>query len=138
MLWINRVKIKMNDKLISGIIYSTFDEKRGPIPKIVIPKDIKIELQGIASLKSVGIMAGEKNKVPESLSIIPFPSYEMKGLIKILEIRDENRRGGVYYNSITLLYREHNDLIFYKYIKNFDEIFSSNSINLFAVSEKIS
>lgn len=126
----------MDEKLISGIIYSTFDEKRGPIPKIVIPKDIKIELQGIASLKSVGIMAGEKNKVPESLSIIPFPSHEMKGLIKILEIRDENRRGGVYYNSITLLYREHNDLIFYKYIKNFDEIFTETAHKLIALEEK--
>ncbi|TFF90601.1 MAG: GTP-binding protein [Promethearchaeota archaeon] len=126
----------MDEKLISGIIYSTFDEERGPIPKIVIPADIEIQLQGAASLKSVGIMAGERNKVPESLAIIPFPSYEMKGLIKILEIRDKGRRGGVNYNSITVLFSEHNDPIFYKYFNNFDQLFAETAEKLIELEEK--
>ncbi|MBD3230558.1 MAG: GTP-binding protein [Candidatus Lokiarchaeota archaeon] len=125
----------MDDRLISGIIYSTFDEIKGPMAKIVIPEDIEIELQGVASLKSVGIMAGEKNKAPESLAIIPFPSYGMKGIIKIMEIMNKERRGGIIYNSITVLFPEQDDLIFYKYINNFDEIFSEAAEELIQLEE---
>jgi small GTP-binding protein len=113
----------MDESFIKGIVYSQFNEKFGPTATVWIPSTLSNQVKDLVSMKSISIMAGEGGKVPKSLTIVPFPSINMKGLIKSFEIKDEKRRGGFIDSALTLLFSEVNDLIFYKYITNFNVIF---------------
>ena len=114
----------MQKDLIKGIIYSQFDEKAGPIAKIWLPEEISSKVKNLISLKSINILSGETGKIPESLAVIPFPSLNLKGLVKYIEIPSVNVRGKVIDSSLTLLFDEVDDLIFYRYMKNFETVFN--------------
>jgi small GTP-binding protein len=120
----------MQKDLVKGIIYSQFDEKAGPIAKICIPEELSLKIKNLISLKSINILAGETGAIPISLAIIPFPSLNLKGIVKYMEIPDMNRRGKAIDSSLTLLFDEVDDLIFYKYIKNFESVFKDTANNL--------
>ncbi|MHA1263863.1 MAG: Rab family GTPase [Candidatus Helarchaeota archaeon] len=111
------------ESLIKGIVFSKFDEKKGPIPVAWHPATLPLELREVVSLKSINILAGEKGMVPKSLALIPFPLYNIKGIIKTIEIPDWKHRGGHVDSSITLLFDAADDLIFYKYLKYFEPVF---------------
>ncbi|HUX98145.1 MAG TPA: Rab family GTPase [Candidatus Deferrimicrobium sp.] len=123
-------------ELIKGIIYSQFDDKAGPIPIVWVPSNISDELKNLISLKTINILAGDSEEIPESLAFIPFPSLNLKGLVKFIEIQDETRRGRTIDSSITLLFDEADDLIFYKYIKNFETIFADIAKKIINLAEK--
>ncbi|MHA1144931.1 MAG: Rab family GTPase [Candidatus Helarchaeota archaeon] len=110
----------MTEDLIVGIIYSQFDEIYGPTPVSWYPPDMSKELRNLVSLKSINMLTGEHGLVPESLAFLPFPSFAMGGLIKSIELKDETKRGGSIDSSITILFKEAHDPIFYKYFKNFE------------------
>ncbi len=59
--------------------------------------------------------------------MIPFPSQNQKALIKTIEIQDKTHRGGIIDSSLTLLFDEAHDLIFYKYIDKFRHIFDTTT-----------
>ncbi|MFX1294536.1 MAG: Rab family GTPase [Promethearchaeota archaeon] len=60
----------------------------------------------------------------------------MKGLIRCFEIKDRKERGAVAICSITLLFREANDPIFYKHIDNFEAIFEETINTILRIPEK--
>lgn len=125
-------------KLITGVIYSQFNEKVGPQAIAWYPEELPRKIQNLISLKTVAIMMGEDKSITKSLAILPFPSINLKGLVKLMEIDDESKRGGVIESSITLLFDEKYDSIFYKYIDSFNDIFNEITqkiIELKAVSE---
>ena len=62
-----------------------------------------------------------------SLVILPFPSLNSKGLIKYIKWDDPTRRGGIGQAALTLLFREINDVIFYKYMSYLDTPFEEAS-----------
>ncbi len=115
--------IAIEHEIIAGIIYSQFHSKIGPTAIAWIPSELSIEIREYVSLKSINILLGEHGTVPKSLSNIPFPSIDLKGLVKCFEIKDLMQRGGAIDCSITLLFNESNDPIFYKHLDNFDVIF---------------
>lgn len=80
-------------------------------------------------------MSGEDGLVPKSLAIIPFPSQKLKGIVKALEIRDLNRRGGAIDSSIAVLFNEANDVIFYKNIDFFEALFDAAASNIIELVE---
>ncbi|NVM54233.1 MAG: GTP-binding protein [Candidatus Helarchaeota archaeon] len=121
---------------IKGIIYSQFDEKAGPRALIWIPPDLPEKVQDLISLKTINILAGENGVIPESLAVVPFPSIKLKGLVKYMEIKDPIRRGKAIDSSITLLFDEVDDLIFYKYIKNFEDLCSKTVKEIVKLEEK--
>jgi small GTP-binding protein len=123
------------DDLIKGIVYSQFNEKFGPTAIVWIPPILSNQVKDLISMKSISIMAGEGGKVPTSLTIVPFPSINLKGLIKSFEIRNERRRGGLIDSAITLLFSEANDLIFYKYITNFEAVFNESATAIAKLEE---
>jgi small GTP-binding protein len=120
----------MQKDLIKGIIYSQFDEKAGPIAKIWIPDELSLKIRNLISLKSINILAGETGAIPVSLAIIPFPSLNLKGVVKYMEIPDMTKRGKVVDSSLTLLFDEADDPIFYKYVKSFESVFKETATNL--------
>jgi len=125
----------MQKDLVKGVVYSQFNEKTGPEAVAWDPNDVEIEVRDLVSMKSINMLAGEGGLVPESLAILPFPSKKLKGLIKALEIKDKTRRGGAIDSSLTLLFDEADDIIFYKYIDNFDKIFNQSVTTIKALYE---
>jgi Ras-related protein Rab-6A len=125
----------MDESLIKGIIYSQFNEKFGPTAIGWVPPTLSEQIKDLISMKSISIMTGEGGKIPKSLTIVPFPSINLKGLIKSFEIKDERRRGGATDCSITLLFSEVNDLIFYKYITNFEDILEESANKIVKLEE---
>ena len=119
----------MEAKLIKGILYTELDEELGPNPFVWlgdVPQASRIHI----SVKTITVLSGEQGLIPESLVILPFPSLNLKGLIKYIKWKDEARRGGIGQGAITLLFKESDDVIFYKYLNFFQTPFEE-------VAEKI-
>ncbi len=114
---------KSIEDLIWGIFYIEFDEQVGPNCLVSVPEVNMNTVMQIA-IKSITILSGEEANIPKTLIIMPFQSIGKKGLIKYVERADETRRGSVALYSITLLFDEIDDVIFYKYITNFDPLFN--------------
>jgi len=83
----------------------------------------------------MNLLSGEDGMVPQSLAIIPFPSKNLKGMIKSFEIRDKNRRGGVIDSSITVIFDEANDLIFYRNIHDVEHLFNDAATKIIQLVE---
>ncbi|KKL50400.1 hypothetical protein LCGC14_2305850, partial [marine sediment metagenome] len=66
----------------------------------------------------------DQGVMPKSLVIMPFPNFNLKGIIKYIERHDDNFRGGFELSTITLLFNEVDDLIFYKYMAYLESAFS--------------
>lgn len=113
----------MIDKILLGTVYSTFDNKLGPDYIAWEPEDLDNDIRLAASVKSLNLLSGSKSAVPKTLEIITFPTLNLKGMIKFIELEDNSEKGKYSQNAITLLFKEEYDIIFYKYIKNFEEIF---------------
>ena len=92
------------------------DEKLGPNPLLWFPLDLSEKLRMGVSIKSITMLTTDQGKIPNSLVIMPFPSFNLKGIVKYLERVDDSRRGGIAISSITLLFDEADDLIFYRYM----------------------
>jgi len=90
-----------------------------------LPESLSIEIREYISLKSINILIGEHGLVPPSLAIIPLFSINLKGLIRCFELKDPKHRGGAKDCSLTVLFKEANDPIFYKHINHFDEAFKT-------------
>lgn len=112
----------METKLISGILYTEMDEEVGPNP-VVLLGDIPTSNRHYIAIKTITVLSGEGGLIPETLVILPFPSMNLKGLIKFIKWEDEARRGGIGQGAITLLFNEFDDVIFYKYLSFLDPPF---------------
>lgn len=53
-----------------------------------------------------------------------------------MEIKDQTFRGGIINSSITVLFHEENDLIFYKYVNNFKAVFNETIDKIIEIEEK--
>ncbi len=80
-------------------------------------------------------MSDREGIVPKSLAIVPFPSFNLKGFIKSIVTKDRTRRGGIIDSSITVLFNETNDVIFYRYIDVLETLFNETANKLNALLE---
>ncbi|MFX1480489.1 MAG: hypothetical protein ACFFCI_20525, partial [Promethearchaeota archaeon] len=120
----------MERQIIKAIIYNSLDEEVGPNPKAYFPEDFsQLDLLHI-SVKTFAVLTGEKGFIPQSIVILPFPSLQLKGLIKYIQWEDPNKRGGIGQANITLLFQEMDDVIFYKYVKELSIPFGDVAQNL--------
>ncbi len=126
---------EINSDYIVGAVYAELNEEFGPNPVYWIPKNLDPRTTMHVAIKSITLLTAEDGKIPKTLTMLPFPSLKLKGLIKYLEWKDENRRGGVGITSFCLLINESDDLIFYKYIKEFESIFSEIADKLILMEE---
>ncbi len=116
----------MEAKLIKGILYTELDEEVGPNPFVWLGEIDQTSRLHIG-VKTITVLSGESGLVPESLVILPFPSLKLKGLIKYVKWNEEARRGGIGQGAITLLFKESDDVIFYKYLNYFDSPFEEEA-----------
>ena len=80
----------MDDEIISGIVYSVYDMVLGPNAVATLPDTMPIDIKDIVSRKTLNLLSGDESHVPKTLEIISFPSLNMKGIIKFLQLKDEN------------------------------------------------
>lgn len=119
----------MEANLIKGILYTELDDEIGPNPFVWIgdiPQSSRLHI----SVKTITVLSGESGLIPKSLVILPFPSLNLKGLIKYVKWNDESRRGGIGQGAITLLFKESDDVIYYKYLNYFDTPFEEVAENI--------
>ncbi len=125
----------MDESLVYGIIYTEVDEEIGPDPQIWEPIDLSDDLLTHVSIKAITLLTAEQGLIPESIAIIPFPSIGLKGLIKYIQYKDEDRRGGVGQAAITLLFNEVDDIVFYKGMEYFNPDFNEVAQNIIKIEE---
>ena len=124
----------IND-LIFGIVYTKFHDKLGPQPYFWTPSDISEDIRLQTCIKSITLLAGEEDTIPKSLSIVPFPSFNLKGMVKYVQWEDATKRGGNQLCAIILLFDEVDDIIFYKYIEEFEDIFEEIGSQLYKLAK---
>ncbi|MBN2149805.1 MAG: GTP-binding protein [Candidatus Lokiarchaeota archaeon] len=107
---------------VLGIVYSKFDEKLGPKPSHWCPESVPEETRNRVASESMGLSFG-RDQVPEALAIIPLPGLSLKAYVKYGSYPDAARRGRVCDITLCLLFGEENDIIFYKYIHDFQHLF---------------
>jgi len=103
-------------KLIDAVIYTDIHDELGPDPIHWLPPNLPESIRMLVGIKTVTILSGDQGSVPDSVLIIPFPSLKLKGLIRYIERRDESKRGGFARSAITFLFKETDDVVFYKYM----------------------
>ena len=117
----------MSEEIITAIVYTLLDEKIGPKPFLWDPIDLPDNISMSVGIKSITMLSTDQGVIPQSLVIIPFPMLNLKGITKYIERADESRRGGVALSSITLLFKEAYDLIFYKYMDYLESAFRESA-----------
>ncbi|MFX1296734.1 MAG: Rab family GTPase [Promethearchaeota archaeon] len=125
----------MAKELIRAIIFTEFDEELGPNPILWHPSDLPESFRMVVSIKSITILSADQGLMPQSLIIMPFPSLNSKGIIKYIEREDKTRRGLVAQSSITLLFNEIDDLIFYKYLSYLEPAFNEISQEIMKIED---
>jgi small GTP-binding protein len=126
----------MNRDFIHSIVYTEFDDLIGPNPLFFLPPDLSENISMLVSIKTITILSADHGFMPESLIIIPFPSLKLKGLIKYIEREDNSRRGKVAQSAITFLFKEVEDVIFYKYIEYLNSPFNETARKIVELEDK--
>jgi small GTP-binding protein len=117
----------MVEELITAIVYTEIHDMKGPIPTFYYPPDLDEDIQLTVAIKSSTILATDQGILPNSLVFIPFPALNLKGIIKYMSRKDDDRRGGSVHSALTLLFKEMDDLIFYKYSKSLEKLFNETA-----------
>jgi len=120
----------MIPKIITGIIFAEFDYKVGPAPVAQLPPDLDKEMQQNVANVTIDIFQNEEAGTPKALFLVPFPAVNKRGLVKSMKWADERKRGGTSTGSLTLVFEEKDDAIFYKYTKDFEEDFEVSAQKL--------
>jgi small GTP-binding protein len=116
-----------SQKIIEALIYCELNDELGPNPVAWRPINVDEASRMHISIKAFTLLTGERGLIPNKLVILPFPSLNLKGLVKYIKWEDEDRRGGIAQASIILLFKEINDVIFYKYLDYFEPLFEDNA-----------
>lgn len=119
-IFINYGDFKMT--LILGYIYFKLGDG-GVEPIIWEPSSLADNLPKLVGEKTGTLLATEEKYIPITGVVTNFPDLGLAGLIKCLEWEDSTKKSGVARAAITLLFKEENDLIFYKYTKEIEELF---------------
>jgi len=125
----------MKRQIISGIIYVEMSDELGPNPVAWLGTQFsQLDLIHI-SIKTLTLLSGEKGLVPETLVILPFPSMNLKGLVKYIKWDDPSRRGEIGQSALVLLFQEIDDVIFYKYLNELSIPFNNLSKSIISLEK---
>jgi len=107
-------------KIALQIICSQFDEIVGPFTIAFFPKDVPKFTQSRVSSTTIDFFTNAE-KIPDELAIMSFPQLKKKGLVKILDWKDPTCRGGRREVTLSILFKEKDDPILYKYKDDIEE-----------------
>ncbi|MFX1419412.1 MAG: Rab family GTPase [Promethearchaeota archaeon] len=122
--------------IIKAIVYTELNEGSGPSPLLWNPLDLSEKLRMSVAIKTITMLTTDQGAIPKSLVIIPFPSFNLKGVVKYIERQDNMFKGGTALSTITLLFKEADDLIFYKYMDYLESAFAESAQKIIALKSK--
>ena len=110
--------------IIKAMILSIFDDK-GPVPKVVWPKDLDEKSGLLIAMKTISLLMGDSvyqdsqgSEVDVNyFGILPFPDLRLDGLTYFFLIPDEAARGQALASTITVLINEDDKVFFYENMK---------------------
>jgi len=106
-------------QIIKGIIFCIIDETMGPVGKNWTNLSLSNQILDIIAKTTLQPQARQKGNVAK-IEIVPFPVCEMKGIVTVMEWSNPKISSRKSYASITLLFENENDPIFYKYFSEFE------------------
>nr|MDO8084868.1 Rab family GTPase [Candidatus Sigynarchaeum springense] len=121
--------------LVKAVIYAVFDEKAGPVARCFLPGSFPEERINEITFKSMSFTSMSE-RTAKSVAVIPYPLYNLKGLVKNVVFDHPRRRGGKGECCLVLVFDETRDCIFYKYIKQFEKVINTYS-NRFTEAEQL-
>ncbi len=108
--------------LLRGVIVSEFDIRYGPKPILFQGRELNSEVIQLIADKTLNILFDENIDKPKLFSL-DFPSISKKSLVRTFQWSSEyNARGNEAWGTLTLLYDETEDSIFYKYRSDIDPV----------------
>ncbi|UCC19046.1 MAG: GTP-binding protein [Promethearchaeota archaeon] len=125
----------LND-IIKAIVYTELNEGSGPSPILWNPIDLPEKLRMSVAIKTITMLTTDQGAIPKSLVIMPFPSFNLKGIVKYIESQDDKFKGGTALSTITLLFSEADDLIFYKYMEYLESAFTEIAQKIIMLKSK--
>ena len=106
-----------------SVVLSGFDPIRGPIVLGIYPNTPDKAKYKVVAMKTIDILH-EGKKIPKKLSTMDFTTIEKKGLVKAFNLSQSSKRESQQLRTITILFDEQDDAIFYKYNDDFAHNFS--------------
>ena len=126
----------MPDEIIKAIVYTELNEGSGPTPVLWDPLDLPERIRMSVAIKSITMLTTDQGIVPKSAVIFPFPSFNLKGIVKYIEMNADTFKGGTALSTLTLLFNEADDLIFYKYIDFLESAFDNSAQKIIELKSK--
>ncbi len=119
------IELVDEESIILSVLYSTLSDEMGPETKAAIPTDLSDNIRMLVAIRVITLLSGEEAFLPKKLVMVPFPSLNAKSLIKYIEWNDPTRRGGLGRAAIVLLFKELDDVVFYKYMNDLEALYKS-------------
>jgi small GTP-binding protein len=105
-------------EIIHSIVITEFDLIDGPVAKAFFPLKMDEDLLKFIAKKSFAALY-EADEPSQTVTLVDFASYDLKGLAHPFSWEEEARRGKVGEGAISILFEEKYDLILYKYRHDF-------------------
>ncbi|MFX1498301.1 MAG: Rab family GTPase [Promethearchaeota archaeon] len=122
----------MNLDLVPAIFYIDLNK---PKSFFWYPIDFPEEIRKLIELKCSDILSTDQAFIPEILLIYPFKQLKTKILIKYFE-RNNSQRLETAKSAIIFLFKEEDDIIFYRYLSYIDKYFTETVQRIIEYEEK--
>jgi small GTP-binding protein len=118
----------------TSAIYIVFDEKLGPMAQTWLG-ELSQDMRDKVPMMVMNI-ASNMEELPKGVAMIPVPAYSMKALVKFVRFSDAKLRAGTGEAAIVLLFDEADDAAFYRYLKQFEDLFEKHAKTAKELQEK--
>ncbi|MHA1679792.1 MAG: Rab family GTPase [Promethearchaeota archaeon] len=124
----------MVKNLVKGVVYSKFDEKMGPVPWRWEAPRIPHRVLEILSTDALNLSYGNLSR-PKELAMVPLPDAGLKAWVKYMRYTDCQKRGGMCETTLSVIFDEGDDVVFYKYKEDFEEIINEYGNKIVSIEE---
>jgi ribosomal protein S20 len=92
-------------KIVKGVVWTKFDEDKGPTPVAWVPETLSDEILFSVSLRGMSVFSNRPSNISyaKMIATLPFPEYESFSVSTVLYEAAETRRGGFDINLVTVL-----------------------------------
>jgi Ras-related protein Rab-1A len=124
----------MSSNVLIATLYAKFDQRAGPVPACWHPLGTEKELLVKAAIVSMNISFGA-DEIPEKLAVLPVPDSSAKIVVRCITYKDHASRGHHGESTLSLVISEAGDAVLYKYLPDFEGIFTEYAKKIAAREE---
>jgi len=112
--------------IIKGVICASFDETSVATARAWLPSDLSRAL--LEKIPELVYKTWSSNPdLQKRLAVLPIPGMTMRALAWFIAPKNQEQDGGAVQGALILLFDETNDAIFYRYIKQFEDLFGKHA-----------